>query len=374
MPPRCLHEQLVRHGQLAAIGLVDERVHRVDVAVVGEVCGLSPPDVVLVAELRPAKAAQKPLMTGKVLLTGALIVCRVLRMGRVAESHKSRAIPLVRLSEVPRMNAMKRRTGALVVSVAALAAFAIPAAEATTSVSGKTSGPSAEMAAVVPSPEFAALDLGTLGGTTSAASATSPTGQVVGAADTSDGSSTDAFSWTQTGVMVDLGTLGGTWGYANAVSPSGQVVGNSYTAGGERHPFSWTQGGGIVDLGTLGGSQAAAIAVNASGQVVGYSTGPGDSSSSAFSWTQAGGRVGLGARTAEDEDTPGQVVGARDEPIPRVEVLAEPIGTAQHTLRLPRVAPEVRLGSALVERRELGGLAGQVKDAPTSRARERRGL
>ena len=70
---------------------------------------------------------------------------------------------------------------------------------------------------------------------------------------------------------IDLGTLGGTFSFATAVNESGQVVGNSTTARSGFHAFSWTQSGGMVDLGTLGGGGSTAADVNGRGQVVGDS-------------------------------------------------------------------------------------------------------
>ena len=102
---------------------------------------------------------------------------------------------------------------------------------------------------------FVAVDLGTLGGTSSSAVAISPDGQVVGIAGPASGAGPHAFAWTQAGGMVDLGTLGGGSSYANAIGPTGQVVGRSTTAGdAQTHAFSWTQAGGMIDLGTLGGA------------------------------------------------------------------------------------------------------------------------
>ena len=139
-----------------------------------------------------------------------------------------------------------------------------------------------------------AVDLGTLGGSSSFAVAVNGGGQVVGLIQGLRNANGDpvnhAFSWTQAGGMVDLGTLGGTNSSAAAVNASGQVVGYSNTAGdAASHAFSWTQAGGMVDLGTFGGAVSGATAVNASGQVVGNSSTAFDAETHAFSWTQAGG-------------------------------------------------------------------------------------
>src|SRR5438094_792354 len=127
--------------------------------------------------------------------------------------------------------------------------------------------------------------------------ATNASGQVVGESDTAGGSR-HAFSWTAAGGMIDLGTLGGAYSAATAVNDSGQVVGESDPADGNRHrhAFSWTTAGGMVDLGTLlGGPRSTATAVNDSGQVVGVSVITDDASSfHAFLWTAAGGMVDLG--------------------------------------------------------------------------------
>ncbi len=74
------------------------------------------------------------------------------------------------------------------------------------------------------------------------------------------------------GVTIqDLGTLGGTSSLASAVNDRGQVVGFTYLPNDtEVHAFSWTQAGGMVDLGTPGGHSSQAIAVNDSGQIVGW--------------------------------------------------------------------------------------------------------
>jgi probable HAF family extracellular repeat protein len=88
--------------------------------------------------------------------------------------------------------------------------------------------------------------------------------------------------------MIDLGTLGGTNSYASAINSNGQVAGRSQTADGQYHAFIWSATAGMVDLGTLAGPDTIPTAMNNSGQVVGAS---GDQ---AFSWTAANGMVSLG--------------------------------------------------------------------------------
>src|SRR5262245_11534797 len=84
-------------------------------------------------------------------------------------------------------------------------------------------------------PAYTITDLGTLGGRMSQAIGISPSGLVVGVAETSARES-HAFLY-QNGVMQDLGTLGGTGSLAYAVNDAGQVAGYSQTAGGDTHAF-----------------------------------------------------------------------------------------------------------------------------------------
>lgn len=150
------------------------------------------------------------------------------------------------------------------------------------------------------------MDLGTFGGTESAASAINNRGQVVGLAlnalpdpfsffsfldfGSMNGTQTRAFLW-QHGQMQDLGTLGGPDAQANWVNNRGQVVGSSYTNSTPNpgtgiptlHTFLWEEGK-MLDLGSLGGTVSFPNAANERGQVIGQSTLVGDQTSDQFLW------------------------------------------------------------------------------------------
>ena len=71
--------------------------------------------------------------------------------------------------------------------------------------------------------------------------------------------------------MVDLGTLGGTNSAAFGINDRGQIVGQSQTGAGADRAFLWTVKEGMVDLGTLGGGSSVAFGINNRGQIVGES-------------------------------------------------------------------------------------------------------
>jgi probable HAF family extracellular repeat protein len=113
-----------------------------------------------------------------------------------------------------------------------------------------------------------ALDLGTLGGTSSNGYDVNDAGQVVGKAQTS--SAYQAFQWAAASGMQDLGVTGN-YTAAYGVNASGQVIG---TIGGDYsltpHAFLWDASTGMHDLGTFGSNGSQARALNETGQVVGW--------------------------------------------------------------------------------------------------------
>jgi probable HAF family extracellular repeat protein len=99
------------------------------------------------------------------------------------------------------------------------------------------------------------------------------TGTIVGQATMANDATYHAASWAGPSI-IDLGTLGGTYSAAYAINSNGQIVGYSYTSGDTaRHATLW-HGNAIVDLGTLSGSSSDgsdAYDINDNGQVVGNS-------------------------------------------------------------------------------------------------------
>ena len=178
--------------------------------------------------------------------------------------------------------------------------------------------------------DYVITDLGTLGGTTSIATAINDAGQIAGSSAIAGGTAQHAFLW-QGGRMTDLGTLGGTMTSPTGINGAGHVVGWSLIAGnaithaflwqggqmadmnnlipadsgwlllgasgindagqivgwgihhGEHRAFLW-QSGIITDLGTLGGTFSSATGINNVGQVVGSSATVGDATWHAFLW------------------------------------------------------------------------------------------
>jgi probable HAF family extracellular repeat protein len=112
------------------------------------------------------------------------------------------------------------------------------------------------------------IDLGTLGGPRSAASAVNNGGQVAGSSELKVPGE-HAFFWSA-GKMMDIHAPDPDLvSFGFDINNNGQVVGQTYnTISGEIHAFSY-QGGTTTDLGKLGGNSATAHGVNNPGQIVG---------------------------------------------------------------------------------------------------------
>jgi probable HAF family extracellular repeat protein len=121
-------------------------------------------------------------------------------------------------------------------------------------------------------------DLGTLGGSWSAAFGVNNAGTAVGGAYTGDGDQ-HAFVYRD-GHMSDINPVGSNISVAKGINASGTVVGLGYF-GSRVLGFVWSRSR-VTVLGTLGGSSSQADAVNASGEVVGLANLPGGAPSHAF--------------------------------------------------------------------------------------------
>jgi len=141
----------------------------------------------------------------------------------------------------------------------------------------------------------AVVDLGTLGGSHSAALDVSPSGTIVGRSDLRFSGVVRAFRF-DAGVMTDLGTLpDAVQMVALGVSDAGNVVGSALIAQGadEVTRAFLLRDDALTDLGTLGGENAGAAAVSAAGQVVGWAEDEAGRTR-AFVWSESGGLVDLG--------------------------------------------------------------------------------
>ncbi len=120
-------------------------------------------------------------------------------------------------------------------------------------------------------------DLGTLGGSTSRAHAINEAGQVVGWAETEEGSMR-AVLW-ENGTIFDLGVAG----LARGINDSAEIVGTLYLEG-KGHAFLY-RNGEVTDLGIVGWFETGAYGINNHGQVVGaYVADDGSLIPRAFLW------------------------------------------------------------------------------------------
>jgi probable HAF family extracellular repeat protein len=164
---------------------------------------------------------------------------------------------------------------------------------------------------------YSVTDLGTLGGSYSAATGINARGQVVGYSDTADHSAVHAFVWTRHGGMQDLNPPEITQSLATGINDLGHVVGvATFPVGDDHfqaHAVLWTKQNGIQDFGTLG-NFSTAFGINDRDQVVGDTNITGGNTDAAFVWTKAGGMedlgtLGGGGATAQAINNLGHVVG-----------------------------------------------------------------
>ena len=120
--------------------------------------------------------------------------------------------------------------------------------------------------------EYAIIDVGSLGGTSTVAYGINESGWIVGSSFIESDRDYHAYLWNQKS-MTDLGTFGGEDSRSNDLNEIGQIVGIASLPGGSiftGHAFLW-EDNYMLDLGTLGGDQSNARAINNSGQIVGNS-------------------------------------------------------------------------------------------------------
>lgn len=120
-------------------------------------------------------------------------------------------------------------------------------------------------------PAYTAIDLGTLGGSSSGAYGINNSGVIVGFSASEGSNLRHATRFDPDGTRTDLGTLGGTESFAHAINDFGQAAGQSWIAGNSAtHATRFNTDGTLSDLGTLGGANSAAYSINNSGDIVGY--------------------------------------------------------------------------------------------------------
>ncbi len=146
----------------------------------------------------------------------------------------------------------------------------------------------------------APVDLGTLGGSASIASAVNAGDVVVGGANVFTDAYQHAVYTNSLGYLEDMGSLIGVYGnsVANAIGGKGVIAGtsdqiiDSYGDTASHAFYFQSSRTGLIDLGTNGGTLASGNSVQ-NGVVVGAATITGDVAYNAFSWSMAVGITNL---------------------------------------------------------------------------------
>lgn len=155
--------------------------------------------------------------------------------------------------------------------------------------------------AVLWSPAGWIHDLGTLGGSRSAAVDINASAQVIGRSQIVGDAATRYFLWSPGTGMQDLNaTINPNITSVVEINDAGQIVGTYTAPGGQSHAFRYTPGAGLQDLGTLGGTFSEPTGLNGRGDVVGTSA-IADGTAHAFLWTEAEGMEDITAVTGIPE-------------------------------------------------------------------------
>lgn len=160
-----------------------------------------------------------------------------------------------------RTGSVRRKNAAVLAAVAAVALLT-------------SAGPMGALASF-----YTVADLGTLGGSRSAALALNDSGDVVGYSTTAAGA-TRGFVYDGDSLQA-VGTFGGRDSLAYGISNIGTVVGRAQNSSGEFRAFVMLPGGKLLDIPTLSAVFSSApfstaTAVSTAGLVVGYRLTPGD--------------------------------------------------------------------------------------------------